>query len=164
MKIIVMSDNHGDPQTIEYVNGMNGDGHFHCGDSELAYTDPVFQTMFQVRGNCDIDRSFPEEVETKVKGKKIWMVHGHRHQVKSSLMPLYYGAKERAADIVLFGHSHLYGAEMKDGILFVNPGSTNLPRGGNEATFAVIEWADTINVTFKGMNGEIVDRTRFEVK
>ena len=49
--------------------------------------------------------------------------------MKQSLMGLYYNAKEMGADIVLFGHSHLYGAEMKDGILFLNPGSTMLADG-----------------------------------
>src|SRR5690606_27151392 len=121
MKIIVMSDSHGDKTTIEKVMTQQADVYFHCGDSELAYQDPVFKSMYKVAGNCDADSEYPDEVMTTENGKKIFMVHGHRHDVKDSMMRMYYSAKENDVDIALFGHSHLYGAEMKDGILFVNP-------------------------------------------
>ena len=114
---------------------------FHCGDSELPFDDKLFLAwMNRVRGNCDFESKYPKEILHQLVGNTILAVHGHEHNVKSSLMELYYRAKEKDADIVLFGHSHLYGAEMKDGILFVNPGSTMQPRGGKDATYAVIEW------------------------
>ncbi|MDS9471657.1 metallophosphoesterase [Sporosarcina pasteurii] len=161
MKIIVLSDSHGDKTTIEKVATQQADAYFHCGDSEIAYHDPVFQSMYKVAGNCDIDDEYPDEVTTTIGGKKIFMVHGHRHDVKGSMMGMYYSAKEKAVDIALFGHSHIYGAEMKDGILFVNPGSTMLPRGGNPATYAVIELGEKVVVTFKDLNHEIVDSVEF---
>ncbi|KXH87282.1 metallophosphoesterase [Sporosarcina sp. HYO08] len=157
MKIIVLSDSHGDRQTIEAVAGLSADAIFHCGDSELGADDPVLKSMHVVRGNCDYDNNFPKSVIIDVKGKKVLAVHGHEHDVKRSLMNVYYSAKEQEADIVLFGHSHVYGAEMKDDILFVNPGSTLLPRGGNPATYAVIEWDETLKVTFKTMQHEAVN-------
>lgn len=163
MRIIVMSDSHGDRDTIEKVAEQSGDAYFHCGDSELSYEDPIFQSMYKVQGNCDMDSAFPEEVEVTVEGIKVYAAHGHRHDVKRSLMPIFYEAKEKGANIALFGHSHLYGAEMREGILFVNPGSTLLPRGGNPPTYAVIEWAKTIKVTFKNMNDEVVDVAEFDL-
>lgn len=162
MKIIVMSDSHGDQATVEKVVAKQADAHFHCGDSELASGDAIFQSMYQVRGNCDMDSTFPEEVVADIGDQKVYMAHGHRHNVKSSLMPILYAAQEKGANIALFGHSHLYGAEMSDGILLVNPGSTLLPRGGNPATYAVIEWADKITVTFKNMADEVIDFVEFE--
>lgn len=163
MKIIVMSDSHGDRDTIEMIAGEQGDAYFHCGDSELSYDDPIFQSMHKVRGNCDMDSSFPEAVEVTVGDRKIFAVHGHRHDVKRSLMTIFYDAQEKGANIALFGHSHLYGAEMREGILFVNPGSTLLPRGGNPPTYAVIEWDKTIKVTFKNMDDEVVDVAEFDL-
>ena len=133
MKIIVMSDSHGDKETVKSVSLKDADATFHCGDSELLFDDPSFGKMHKVRGNCDHDQRFPETVIVEVNGITILVVHGHKHNVKNSLMPLYYFAKENNAQVVLFGHSHLYGAEIKDGILFVNPGSTMQPRGGKEA-------------------------------
>lgn len=163
MKIIVMSDSHGDKTTIEKVASQQADAYFHCGDSELSYNDPVFEKMYKVAGNCDLESEYPDEVLTTIDGKKILMVHGHRHDVKSSFMGMYYSAKENEVDIALFGHSHYYGAEMKDGILFVNPGSTMLPRGGNSATYAVIEYGDKISVTFKDLNHETINTAQFQV-
>lgn len=162
MKIIAMSDSHGDTETVKAVSALSADAIFHCGDSELQFDDPILQTIHTVRGNCDFDDRFPSRLLVDVQGKSILAVHGHEHDVKRSLMGLYYSAKEMDADVVLFGHSHLYGAEMKDGILFLNPGSTRLPRGGKEATYAVIEWDETIRVTFKNMAYETVDSIEIE--
>lgn len=161
MKIIVMSDSHGDRTTIEKIASEQADAYFHCGDSELTFEDEIFQNMSIVRGNCDVDSDFPEEVLAEVGDQKVLMVHGHRHNVKGFSLTLTYFAKEKGANIVLYGHSHLYGAEMYDGILFVNPGSTMLPRGGNPATYAVIEWDDKITVTFKDMDDEVVESLEF---
>lgn len=162
MKIIVMSDSHGDREAIEKIARKEGDAHFHCGDSELAYEDPVFQSMHRVLGNCDMDYLFPEEVEVVVGSHKIYAVHGHRHNVKQSLITMFYKTRDKGANIALFGHSHLYSAEMKEGILFVNPGSTLLPRNGNPPTYAVIEWNEKVRVTFKNMDDEIVEVVEFE--
>ncbi|BAQ11659.1 phosphoesterase [Bacillus sp. OxB-1] len=157
MKIIVMSDSHGDQETVKAVSSLSGDATFHCGDSELSFDDPLLENIHTVRGNCDLDSRFPSSVLVEVGNKKVLAVHGHEHDVKRSLMMLYYTAKEQGADIVLFGHSHLYGAEMKDSILFLNPGSTRRPRGGREATYAVIEWDETVRVSFCNIKGELVD-------
>lgn len=158
MKIIIMSDSHGDLETVQAVSELQADAIFHCGDSELAYDHPLLQHMHRVKGNCDFDSDFPRSVLVTVGDKKILAVHGHEHQVNRSMLELNYAAKEAGADIVLFGHTHLYGAEMKDRILFLNPGSTVQPRGGKKATYAVIEWDETVVVTFINLKHEIVDQ------
>lgn len=158
-----MSDSHGDKETVKAVSALPADAYFHCGDSELPFEDPVLANMYKVRGNCDFDSKFRNEVIVCVGGKTVLAVHGHEHNVKSSLMNLFYIAKEKDADIVLFGHSHLYGAEMKDGILFVNPGSTMLPRGGEQPTYAVVEWNEHPIVTFKNMAHEVVDSIEIKI-
>lgn len=164
MKIVVMSDSHGDVLSLENPLKEQADAYFHCGDSERNYDDPALQSMYRVKGNCDFDDQFPEEVRTTVKGKTVLMVHGHLHNVKQNLLSLFYEGKEQEAQIVLFGHSHLFGAEMRDGILFVNPGSTLLPRGGNPATYAIIEWTSDVQVTFKTIAGEVVAEAQFDVE
>ena len=44
MKIVVLSDTHGDANLIEqvYEQELDADAFFHCGDSELAYDDAIF--------------------------------------------------------------------------------------------------------------------------
>ena len=141
MRIVVMSDTHGETNSIDQVRHAVStvDAVFHCGDSELDKQHESLQDAFVVGGNCDWDSSFPAEVFTEVNGVKVLMTHGHLWQVKSTMMPLSYRAQEVGADVVLFGHSHLLGAELIDGILFVNPGSLELPRGRKEKSYAIIE-------------------------
>ena len=54
-------------------------------------------------------------------------------------MNLSYKAAEAGANIVCFGHSHVLGAEVIGGTLFLNPGSIRLPRGRIEKTYVILE-------------------------
>lgn len=151
MKILVMSDTHDDSDIIDVVKEHVGavDAIFHCGDSELDLHHSSLDGVQVVLGNCDMDSSMPIEVNISVKGTHIYMTHGHLFQVKSSLMSLNYRAQELKAQIVLFGHSHVLGAEMINGVLFVNPGSLKVPRGRKEKSYAIIEKSDShLLVTF----------------
>jgi len=141
MKILVMSDTHGDSDVIDVVKEHVGsvDAIFHCGDSELDLQHSSLEGVQVVLGNCDMDSSIPIEVNTTVKGTHIFMTHGHLFQVKSTLMSLNYRAQELKAQLVLFGHSHVLGAELINGVLFVNPGSLKVPRGRKEKSYAIIE-------------------------
>jgi putative phosphoesterase len=141
MKILVMSDTHGDSEIIHDVKSYVGsvDAIFHCGDSELDLHHASLEGVQVVLGNCDMDSSLPIEVNMKVIDTNIFMTHGHLFQVKSSLLSLNYRAHELHAEVVLFGHSHVLGAEMINGILFVNPGSLKVPRGRNEKSYAIID-------------------------
>lgn len=141
MKILVMSDTHGDTFVIDQVIKHVGlvEAVFHCGDSELNSQHISLQSAYVVRGNCDMDSSFPVEVLTVINGVKVFMTHGHLFQVNSTMMPLSYRAQEVGADIVLFGHTHFLGAELVNQSLFVNPGSLSLPRGRSEKSYTIIE-------------------------
>jgi len=141
MRILVMSDTHGDINRMDQVRQHVGkvDAVFHSGDSELEANHESLMDAFVVSGNCDWDSSFPNEVFTEVAGNRIFMTHGHLFQVKSTMMPLSTRAQELAADVVLFGHSHLLGAELVNHTLFVNPGSLSFPRGRKEKSYAIIE-------------------------
>lgn len=142
MKIVVLSDTHGDGDIIPTVVAAHpdADAYFHCGDSELAYDDPRIQQCKRVRGNCDGDIQYPVEEMVTIEDRTIFMTHGHLFNVKTTLTPLSMRAREVAANIILFGHSHVLGAELVDDTLFLNPGSLRLPRGRKEKSYAVIEW------------------------
>lgn len=165
MKVIVVSDSHGSKTEIqELMSKYNGkvDGFIHCGDSELSSNDPAMTGYLAVRGNCDMDSAYPELLTEVFDNVKILATHGHLYNVKMTLMNLHYKAKENNADMVFFGHSHQLGAEVIDGVLFVNPGSILLPRGRSERTYALIESrGKSITVKFFDQNHkEIVDLTR----
>ena len=101
MKILVMSDTHRDTETMERVieHWTDVDAVIHCGDSELAASYFESRSVHIVRGNCDFDEGFPEEVIVELGNEKILVVHGHRHNVKTTLMPLNYRAQEVQASL-----------------------------------------------------------------
>ena len=166
MRILVMSDTHGETKSINQVRQHVGtvDAIFHCGDSELDASHASLDSAFVVQGNCDWDSSFPEEVFAEINGVKIFMAHGHLLQVKSTMLPFSYRAQEYGADVVLFGHSHLLGAEQISGTVFVNPGSLELPRGRKEKSYAIVEKSPVKwTVTFFSDEHETLEQVTFKI-
>ncbi|KAB7708593.1 YfcE family phosphodiesterase [Bacillus aerolatus] len=142
MKVLVVSDSHGWSEILTELKERyekEVDVMVHCGDSELSDDDPAIAGYIVVRGNCDTEDEFPYDVVEGVGGRRIFVTHGHRYDVKLSLMKLKYKAQEYGADFVFFGHSHLLGAEKIDDAIFLNPGSITLPRGRREKTYAIVE-------------------------
>lgn len=155
MKILAVSDNHGDRQILQTIFEAYGDkvdAIFHCGDSEMEKDDPLFKGVQVVKGNNDFGPDFPNELQRVVAGTKIFMTHGHLYGVNMSLTRLDLKAREIGASVVLYGHTHQLAAEMAQGRLYVNPGSISLPRGEYASiggTFAIIEvLPDQMNVDF----------------
>ncbi len=144
MKLLVMSDTHGDAEVIKRVREAHSDvdAFIHCGDSELPYDHPYLEGAKRVRGNCDRDTRFPEEELFEVEGLKIFVAHGHLLNVKSTTMNLLYRTKEVEANAAFFGHSHVLGTELVGNILFVNPGSLLKPRVIENKSYAVVEFKD----------------------
>ncbi len=93
-----------------------------------------------VRGNCEaeVDQmmlAFPCMADYMA----LWLdnamalcTHGHLWDMEN--IP-----NIRKGDIVIYGHTHLWRAEEKNGITYINPGSVSLPKGGNPPTYAVYE-------------------------
>ncbi|WP_404427044.1 metallophosphoesterase [Ureibacillus chungkukjangi] len=166
MKLLVMSDTHGDAEVIKRVRESIEylDAIIHCGDSELAFDHPYLDGVCKVRGNCDVDDRFPEEELFEVEGKKIFVAHGHLLNVKSTIMNLLYRSKELQANVSFFGHSHVLGAELVDNILFVNPGSLLKPRVLAEKSYALVEWVNhKWIVTAYTDKGEVIFTNAYEL-
>ncbi|STO13250.1 Putative metallophosphoesterase MG207 homolog [[Flavobacterium] thermophilum] len=141
MKAVVVSDSHGlsgELSAIVERHRHEADLFIHCGDSELSAQAAELAPFVVVRGNCDVEAAFPNERTEEAEGLRFLITHGHLYGVKTSLLRLYYRAKETSAHVVCFGHSHLAGAEQIEGVLFINPGSIALPRGRKEKTYAVL--------------------------
>ena len=63
MKILVVSDNHGDRDClVDLVNHYEGqvDALFHCGDSELEPTDELWQKLIVVKEIVIFMMNFPK--------------------------------------------------------------------------------------------------------
>lgn len=85
--------------------------------------------VYSVRGNCDVGSADEAELMLSVEGVKILMVHGHKQNVKSSLLSLGLYALGKEADVALFGHTHIPAERMYQTVRLYNPGSLGEPRG-----------------------------------
>lgn len=135
MKILVLSDSHGDADSILCAVSKNdpdkliflGDG---ASDLNAAISRRPGLDCFSVSGNCDITRPSPRELLLDIEGFRILATHGDKYHVKNGLLTLNYRANEKDADIVLFGHTHVPYCEDSDGVWYLNPGSCRRTYGG----------------------------------
>ena len=113
MKIIVISDSHGDCAAVtEVMKRQRGaDLFLHLGDgiSEFeAAAESLGLPHFGIKGNCDFGRSDSQTTATlELDGRRIMLTHGHLYGVKYGLSRLEAAARENNADIALFGHTHI---------------------------------------------------------
>lgn len=165
-KVLVVSDSHGLTRELEVLRERHLDEvdlMIHCGDSELMADEKSIGGYLTVMGNCDYGGSYPLETTTEIAGRKFFITHGHKYSVKSSLMNLKYKAVEVGANIACFGHSHLLGAEVIGGTLFLNPGSIRLPRERFEKTYVILELLDeSVKMSVYDINGQELKDLAFE--
>lgn len=137
MKLLILSDSHGDIPTLEDIlkKEKGIDAVIHLGDGgtnmwdvkELTQNYPVYQCQ----GNCDSSfYNFSSEINLTLYSKKIMACHGHRYNVKNGLNTIYFAAKEKGADICLYGHTHIPNNEYYAGIHLFNPGAVKDGRYG----------------------------------
>ncbi len=157
MKYLIFSDSHGMNHRMRRVidaNLSHGlDGVLFCGDGiaefeELAGEYPAL-SFAGVAGNCDsqpryLKRQY-EEFLFESDGHRILMLHGHRQRIKDGTDFAEYYARQKGADILLFGHTHvrceLYRpAERPDALplYLFNPGSITLPKD-SPRSFGLLE-------------------------
>ncbi|MFC4320993.1 metallophosphoesterase family protein [Litchfieldia salsa] len=168
MKALIVSDSHGFTNEVNMIKERHQKQvnlMIHCGDSELEYTSEPLKGFSKVRGNCDFDRNFPEDITESFGNRTVFVTHGHLYNCKMTLLNLKYRAEELGATIVCFGHSHVAGAEVIDGILFINPGSIRLPRMRKERTYAILEMNDnSLKVDFFELDGTLIDTLAADFK
>ncbi len=131
-RILVLSDSHSGMSFMRYcVQQVKPDAIIHLGDyyddGDELHQEFRHIPMVQVPGNCDRYRTPPHVREIlidRVLGVDLYMTHGHRHWVKSSLDMLIRDALEAGVQAVLYGHTHQKFCR-KDGNLWIlNPGAS----------------------------------------
>ncbi|WP_173915913.1 metallophosphoesterase family protein [Halobacillus sp. Marseille-Q1614] len=166
-KVLIISDTHGLTDKVTEIKERHQeevDAMIHCGDSELDFDSKELEGFYYAKGNCDFQPEMEEEQIFTVDGLTFLVVHGHMHQIKSTLMPLSYRADEVGAQVACFGHSHMAGAENIDGKLFINPGSARQPRDRKEPTYAILEWENPneVRVQYYHVDGEALSGLQME--
>ena len=137
-KILIVSDTHGIPYNFEKMLEIEGtpDMILHLGDIEGQedYMETLAGCKMEiVAGNNDSNKKLPHELLLTISGKRILMLHGTRlasFDIEESCWKLRLLAKEKRADIVMFGHIHIpiiSKGEPWDAFV-INPGSLTYPR------------------------------------
>ena len=137
MKLAILSDTHGllRPEVVEYLK--SADAILHGGDiNKPGIVDELRQyaPLYIVRGNNDKEwaEAIPHDLTVSLGGVSFYMVH-NRKEVPPDLSKV---------DVVVFGHSHKYVQEEKNGLLWLNPGSCGPRRFHQEITMMMAEVAD----------------------
>lgn len=134
MKLAILSDTHGllRPQVVEHLK--TADAILHGGDiNKPAIVEQLQQyaPLYIVRGNNDKEwaEDIPHDLTITLEGITFFMVH-NKKEVPADLS---------GVDVVVFGHSHKYVQEEKDGVLWLNPGSCGPRRFHQEITMMMAE-------------------------
>lgn len=157
MKYLILSDIHGSlPQldkVIDHFNSIHMDMLIILGDilnygprngvPEGLNTTGIVDRLNKlkdriicVRGNCDseVDQmllEFPIMSDYTIvvdNGKKLFLTHGHNYNEDN--------VPSTAYDAIVYGHTHVYKLENKNGRIICNTGSITFPKEGNPPTFA----------------------------
>ena len=134
MRLAILSDTHGllRSQVLEHLK--TADAILHGGDiNKQSIVDQLRQyaPLYVVRGNNDKEwaADIPHDLTVTLEGMTFFMVH-NKKEVPADLS---------GVDVVVFGHSHKYAQEEKDGRLWLNPGSCGPRRFHQEITMMMAQ-------------------------
>lgn len=141
MKIAVLSDTHGllRPEVLRSISECSAV--IHAGDinsqkviDEMKEAAKPGAPFYIVRGNNDKEwaEHLPHHLEFTLAGVNFYMVHNKKE------LPQELSDRQ----IIIFGHSHKYFEEVKDGRLWLNPGSCGRRRFNQDITMAVLDIED----------------------
>ncbi|MCD4775774.1 MAG: metallophosphatase family protein [Candidatus Aegiribacteria sp.] len=149
MKIAVLSDTH-IPTRLGAIPGrvyeicVECDLILHSGDmvdKSVIIDLERFAPVKAVHGNMDpydIFSKYPESLELEIEGKRICMTHGTgaRFGIENRIFKRF---KSRNPEIIIFGHSHVFCNDIKDGVLRLNPGAVSGSIGSRTMALLTLE-------------------------
>ncbi len=128
-QIAILSDTHGLLREPVIAELAEADYSIHAGDINTPHiVDSIRQhgEAYVVRGNNDKEwaEALPKSITVTIEGVRFFIVH-NKNDVPKYLTNV---------DVVVYGHSHKYSAEIIKGVLFLNPGSCGKRRFELEIT------------------------------
>lgn len=154
-KILIVSDTHRKNDNyftlLERLRPL--DLVIHCGDvegSEYALSQAADCPVQIVLGNNDFFSDLPRELELKLGRYCVWVTHGHTYYVSVGNERIKQEARERRADIVMFGHTHRPCLEEEKDLITLNPGSISYPRqDGHRPSYILMEMDTAGEASFR---------------
>lgn len=160
MNLLVLSDTHGSVTAWTRVTELfpSPDAIIHAGDVLYhgprnplpeGYKPQDLVEMIKAstvpvhiaRGNCDaevdsmvLESEMPDTLFVELEGLTILVNHGH-NLTDVLLLDL---ARQNGAKLIITGHTHIPRLDKVGEVIFLNPGSTTLPKGGYPPSIAQI--------------------------
>ena len=127
--LVILSDTHGLLRMEVKAALEAADCIIHAGDINtpaIVETIRSYGKAYIVRGNNDKDwaENLPHSLTVTIDGVSFFIVH-NKKDVPKDLTDI---------DVVIYGHSHKYAAEVINGVLWLNPGSCGKRRFDLEIT------------------------------
>lgn len=141
MRILVMSDSHGEPAAVRRVltEQPQAEAVIFCGDGVKDFwgVKESFpgKAFYMVRGNCDWGSQLELTGTITLEGVKFFYTHGHMYSVKATDYQVISAARDSKAHVLLFGHTHIPRSDYEDGLHILNPGSCS----GYKATYGIVD-------------------------
>ena len=151
MKILVLSDIHGDYESLEKVINNEtferlvvlGDLLPYSYDYESNLEGKILQLLSKyknklvlIKGNCDYFINYDgyslyahDEISLTFNNHVVTFTHGHLYN--KGFLPKYHG------DIFITGHSHVPMLYKENNVIYCNPGSIGKPRGGSSKGYLI---------------------------
>ena len=136
----VISDTHG-PLTEEAAAALQGVDHILCaGDIVSDETLPALEAIAPVtavRGNmdgCGNPSSLPKTAWMEIAGVAVYVLH--------DLNQLDLDPPAANVKLVIHGHTHRHSLEVRQEVLYLNPGSAAFPRGPMSSSVARVSVVD----------------------
>lgn len=128
-QIAILSDTHGLLREQVIAELVKADYAIHAGDintSDIIESMRKLGETYAVRGNNDKEwaGALPESITVTIGGVRFFIVH-NKKDIPKHLSNV---------DVIVYGHSHKYSAEIINGVLFLNPGSCGKRRFNLELT------------------------------
>lgn len=137
MKIGIISDTHGllRPEAISALSGSEVILHIgDVGKNQILERLSEIAPVHAIRGNIDTGPwadGLPETLELHLAGKDFYLLH--------DLKSLDFEPTEKGVNIVLSGHSHKPHHDVREGVIFLNPGAAGKRRFSLPITLARME-------------------------
>ncbi|MEG0191363.1 MAG: metallophosphoesterase [Lachnospiraceae bacterium] len=145
MKVLIVSDTHSHHSNLDIALQRVGDIDMliHLGDveGEEEYIKRVVECpIHMVAGNNDFFSTLEKEEEFSIGGYQVFITHGHYYYVSMNHERIKQEARERKADIVMFGHTHKPLIDIGEDVIALNPGSLSYPRQeGRRGSFILMD-------------------------
>ena len=116
----------------------------------------ISDKLLVVRGNCDavVDEmisefKFTDNLILKINNKMFMFTHGHQINIDN---------RPNDIDILVYGHFHTGFIKEEKGMVFVNSGSTTLPKNNTPHSYLVI---DEEYIKLKDFDNNVIDEIKY---